>query len=101
NIPGTGTAQSVADRVQFAPSGGITASNDKDQDGDGTDDTVTASFLSSTDHPAGPFVTVTFDCVEGRVAPPAGHFTCPGGSASSGGGVAIPDEQCSLELAGP
>ena len=101
NIPGTGTAQSVVDRVAFANTG-LTTVNDKDQNGsDGVDDTLTASFVSFADHAPGTFATITFDCVAGQAPPPASALTCTVVSASTSGGVAIPDEQCSLNVTGP
>lgn len=101
NIPGTGTDQSVADRVVFAASGGLPAVNDFDQSGDSVDDTLTASLVSFTDHPAGTFVTVTFDCVAGQAPPSAGDFACTVVSASTGTGAPIPNVQCSLDVTGP
>jgi len=97
NIPGTGSAQSVADRVHFAD-GGLTTVNDTDQNGDGIDDTLTASLVSFADNAPGPFVTVTFDCVAGHAPPTAADFDCTVVSASTGGGVTIPDEQCGLAV---
>ena len=100
NIPGTGTAQSVADRVHFANSG-LTTVNDKDQNADTVDDTLTASFVSFADQAPGTFVTITFDCVAGQAPPTASALTCTVVSASTGGGVGITDEQCSLNVTGP
>ena len=101
NIPGTGTAQSVVDRVHFAASGGLPAVNDSPTSS-AVDDTLTASLVGFSENPAGPFVTVTFDCVTGQ-APPAATaaITCTVISASTPGGVAITDEQCSLSVTGP
>jgi cysteine-rich repeat protein len=98
NIPGTGTAQSVADRVTFA-NAGLTTVNDTDKNGgDQVDDTLTASFVSFADHAPGTFATITFDCVTGQAPPTASALTCTVVSASSGGGVAIPDESCSVTV---
>jgi hypothetical protein len=97
NIPGSGTAQTVIDRVHFSASGGLTTVSDDRVNGD-VDDTLTASFVGFSDNPAGPFVTVTFDCVEGQTPPVAGAFTCTVVSASTSGGVAIDDEQCTVTV---
>lgn len=101
NIPGSGSGTSVTERVVFANTGGITASNDDDKDGDSIDETLTTSTLASADQPTGKFVTVTFDCVTGQVVPAASAFACTVVSASTGGGVSIPDEHCSLSVTGP
>jgi hypothetical protein len=101
NIPGTGPSQDVASRVDFGPTGGITTVNDSDTNSDATDDTLTASFLSSSVNAPGTFVTVTFDCIAGQPAPASGEFTCTVVSASTGGGTPITDEQCSLNDTGP
>jgi cysteine-rich repeat protein len=95
NIPGTGTAQSVVDRVHFSVSGGLTTVSDHPEQG-AADDTLTASLVGFTENAAGPFVTVTFDCVAGEVAPVTADFTCTVVSASTAGGVSIADERCSL-----
>lgn len=91
NIPGSGTAASVVERVEFASSGGLTTVNDDDNTG-----TVTASLVSFAEQPAGLFATVTFDCTTG--APAASAFTCTVVSASTPGGVAIPDAGCSVAV---
>lgn len=90
NIPGSGTAQSVVDRVEFASSG-LTTVNDDDNTG-----TLTASLVSFSEQPSGLFATVTFDCTSG--APSAGDFTCTVVSASTPGGVGIPDATCSVAV---
>jgi hypothetical protein len=100
SIPGTGTASSVSQRVVFTPTGGLTQVNDTASSGS-VDDTLTTSFVGTTDVAAGTFVTVTFDCVEGQSPPTAGAFTCTVVSASTGGGTQIPDEQCTLTVTGP
>ena len=76
NIPGSGTAQSVVDRVHFAASGGLTTVNDGHATGD-VDDTLTASFVGFSENPSGTFVTVTFDCVTGQAPPSASDLTAP------------------------
>lgn len=91
NLPGSGTATSVVDRVEFATSGGLTTVNDDDNTG-----TLTASLVGFTEQPAGTFMTVTFDCVSGALD--AGAFTCSVVSASTPGGVAIPDAGCTVAI---
>jgi hypothetical protein len=100
NIPGTGTNASVVARVAFAASGGLTTVNDSPVNS-AVDDTLTASFVGFTENAAGTFVTVTFDCVEGQAPPTAAGFTCTVVSASTPGGVSIPDETCTLQVTGP
>lgn len=96
SIPGSATAQTVLDRVQFA-AGGLTAVNDADVDGDAVDDTLRASLVGLEDNAAGPFVTVTFDCAAGRVPPSAADFQCAVPSASTSGGVPV-EAHCALVL---
>jgi hypothetical protein len=91
NIPGSGTAQSVVDRVDFAANGGLTTVNDDDNTS-----TLTASFVAFSEQPGGAFLTVTFDCVAGT--PAASAFTCTVVSASTPGGVAIPGVGCSATV---
>jgi cysteine-rich repeat protein len=91
NLPGSGTAASVGERVQFAASGGLTTVNDDDNVA-----TLTTSLVGFTEQPAGTFVTVTFDCVSGALDP--GAFVCSVVSASTPGGVAIPDAGCTVAL---
>jgi hypothetical protein len=91
NIPGSGTAAEVVDRVEFAVSGGLTTVNDDDNTG-----TITTSLVSFAEQPAGLFATITFDCTTG--VPAAGDFTCTVVSASTPGGVAIPDAGCSIAV---
>ena len=97
NLPGTGTTQSVVDRVAFTVAG-LTTVNDTDEDADGTDDTLTTSVVTFADHDPGTFATITFDCVAGEPRPAASDLTCTVVSASTGGGVAIPDAHCSLAV---
>jgi cysteine-rich repeat protein len=102
NVPGSGSnAQSVKDRVVFAQPGGLTAVNDQDESGDGVDDTLFVSSVGSSDNAAGLYVTVTFDCVAGQAPPSSSAFTCTVVSASTSGGVSIPDEHCALTVTGP
>jgi hypothetical protein len=89
NLPGTGTDQSVADRVVFTGSG-LTVVNDFDQNGDLTDDTLTMSLVGTQTLAPGAFSTVTFDCVEGQPKPGAGSFNCAVVSASLGGTAVTP-----------
>jgi hypothetical protein len=96
NIPGSGTAQSVKDRVKLAQAGGIQTVGDLDTDGNGVDDTVTIAVVDTNEHAAGLFATVTFDCVPGQAMPSASDFTCHVQSASTPDGVSIPDMMCSL-----
>lgn len=91
NIPGSGTAADVVDRVEFASSGGLTTVNDDDNTS-----TLTTSLVSFSEQPSGSFATVTFDCTGGVPAP--GDFTCTVVSASTPGGVAIPDASCSVTV---
>lgn len=91
NVPGSGTAPSVVERVEFAASGGLTTVNDDDNTA-----TLTASLVGFSEQPAGSFATVTFDCVTG--IPDPGAFTCTVVSASTPGGVAIPDAGCSVTV---
>jgi cysteine-rich repeat protein len=91
NIPGSGTAASVVERVVFAASGGLTTVNDDDNIG-----TLTASLVSFSEQPAGTFASVTFDCVTS--VPSASAFVCTVVSASTPGGVSIPDAQCSVSV---
>jgi cysteine-rich repeat protein len=100
SIPGTGTAASVAQRVVFTPTGGLTQVNDTPVNGS-VDDTLTTSFVGTANVPAGTFVTVTFDCVEGQAPPTSAAFTCTVVSASMGSGNSIPDEHCTLSVTGP
>lgn len=97
NIPGTGTAQTVVDRVHFAASGGLTTVSDNPVLG-AVDDTLTASFVGFSDNPPGAFVTVTFDCIAGQTRPVAEAFVCTVVSASTAGGVQIPDEHCAVTV---
>lgn len=90
NIPGSGTAASVTERVAFAGNG-LTTVNDDDNIS-----TLTASLVSFAEQPSGLFVTVTFDCVSGGAS--AGDFSCTVVSASTPGGVAIPDAACSVSV---
>jgi hypothetical protein len=97
NIPGSGTAQSVKDRVVFGHPGGLTAVNDLDANGgDGVDDTLAVSSVSSDENPAGLYVTATFDCLPGQPRPGASAFTCTVQSASMPDGTEITDESCTL-----
>ncbi len=91
NIPGSGTATDVVDRVEFASSGGLTTVNDDDNTG-----TLTTSLVSFSEQPSGLFATVTFDCTSG--VPAAGDFTCTVVSASTPGGVGITDATCSVAV---
>ena len=99
NIPGSGPADSVKQRVEYA-AGGLTTTSDDDAIGDdGIDDTLTASLLGvGGDTPAGPFVTVTFDCIAGKTIPPAGAFVCSVTSASTSGGDPIADAHCAIAV---
>ena len=83
----------------FTPTGGVTAVNDQDTNSDGSDDTLTASFAGTDDIAAGTFITATFDCLDGSPQPSSGSVTCTVVSASTGGGTAITDEQCSVAVA--
>ena len=91
NIPGSGTTPDVTGRVEFATSGGLTTVNDDDNTS-----TLTTSLVSFAEQPSGLFVTVTFDCVSGAAS--AGDFSCTVVSASTPGGVAIPDAACSVSV---
>jgi cysteine-rich repeat protein len=95
NLPGSGPDPSVKDRVAFTGSG-LTVVNDVDGDEDLVDDTVTASLVGTDVVPAGPFATVTFDCVAGQPLPTAASFTCTVVSASNAG-TAVP-AACSIGL---
>ena len=95
NLPGTGTDASVKDRVEFQGSG-LTVVNDFDESGDLTDDTVTASLVGTDIVPAGPFATITFDCLAGGAVPAAGDFTCTLVSASNAGTSVT--AACSLDV---
>jgi len=98
NVPGSGTAQSVKDRVVFAHPGGLTAVNDLDDTSDGVDDTLAMSVVSSDESPAGLYVTVTFDCVAGEARPGPPDFACVVQSASMPDGTEITDETCSVTV---
>ncbi len=98
NIPGSGTASSVKDRVVFAHTGGLAAVNDVDSNGDGTDDTLAVSSVDTAENPAGLYLTVTFDCLPGHTRPSAGDFTCVVQSASMPDGTEITDETCSVNV---
>ena len=101
-IPGTGSEPSVVARVQFTASGGLPAVNDSDTNGDQVEDTLTAALSSLSNNPAGPFATVTFDCVEGQPAPTTSDFTCMVGSVSTPEGRDITtDTHCALTVSGP
>jgi hypothetical protein len=95
NLPGTGPDASVKDRVDFAGSG-LTVVNDVDQSGDLTDDTLTTSLVGTDVLPAGPFATITFDCVAGQPMPSASDFTCTVVSASNAGTSVTP--ACSVAV---
>ena len=98
NIPGTGQAADVKQRVTFAVSGGLsTASDDDDQGGDGVDDTLHASFVSNVDNPSGKVLTVTFDCTAGQPVPTASAFTCTVVSASNAAADTI-NPNCTLQV---
>lgn len=90
NVPGSGTAASVVERVVFAASG-LTTVNDDDNTS-----TLTASLVSFNEQAAGTFATITFDCV--AATPAASAFTCTVVSASTPGGVSIPDVQCGVAV---
>lgn len=90
NLPGSGTTQNVVDRVTFAGTGLNTVNDD-----DNTS-TLTMSLVSFTEQSAGTFATVTFDCTVGVPEPAA--FTCTVVSASTPGGVAIPDAGCTVAI---
>jgi len=95
NLPGSG--QSLANRVAFDVSGGLsTASDDDDIGGDGVDDTLHASFVSNVANDPGDVFTVTFDCIPGQAKPVTGAFTCTVVSASTPEAETIPDEVCTL-----
>ena len=98
-IPGTGSSTDST-RVTGTPSGGFVQVVDAPTTGS-FDDTLTIAFAGTTDHAAGPFAVITFDCVEGQSAPSAGELTCTVASASTGGGVPITDENCTLSVTGP
>jgi len=98
NIPGTGTAQSVKDRVVLAQPGGFTTIGDLDTDANGVDDTVTIAVVDTSEHAAGLFATVTFDCAAGQPRPEAAAFSCNVQSASTPDGIAITDMGCSLSV---
>jgi cysteine-rich repeat protein len=98
NLPGTGTVQSVKDRVVFAHPGGLTAVNDLDESGDGVDDTLAVSVVNSEESPVGLFITATFDCVAGQLRPTASDFACAVQSASMADGTEITNEMCSVSL---
>jgi cysteine-rich repeat protein len=91
NVPGSGTAASVVERVAFAASGGLTTVNDDDNTA-----TLTTSLVSFSEQPAGPFATITFDCV--GAVPAASAFGCTVVSASTPGGVAIPAARCDVAV---
>ena len=95
NVPGTGTDPAVKQRVTFAGSG-LTVVNDFDADGDLADDTLTTSLVGTDAVPAGPFVTVTFDCIAGAPVPTAADFTCTVVSASNAGTAVTP--ACSVTI---
>jgi len=95
-FPGSG-ASTDATRVTGTPSGGFVQVVDAPTSGS-FDDTLTIAFAGTTEHPAGTFAVVTFDCVEGAAPPAAGDFICTVASASTGGGVPITDEGCAITL---
>jgi len=98
NIPGSGTAQSVKDRVAFANSGGLATAGDLDKNADGTDETLSISVVDTSQFPAGDFVTVTFDCLAGDPRPDADAFACTVASASLPDGTPITGETCTLAV---
>lgn len=57
---------------------------------------LTTSLVGTDTVPAGPFVTVTFDCVAGAPVPTAAAFTCTVVSASNAGTAATPG--CSVTI---
>ncbi len=76
DIPGSADDASVSERVTFIPSG-FTVVNDQDSDFDGTDDRLRAVFANIEQlTPAGPFMLVEFDCIEGSPVPDVGSFSC-------------------------
>lgn len=95
-FPGSGSSTD-ATRVTGTPAGGFVQVVDAPTSGS-FDDTLTVAFAGTTDHPAGTFAVVTFDCVEGAAPPTAGDFMCTVASASTGGGVPITDEGCTIAL---
>ncbi len=90
NVPGSGTAASVVERVVFTGSG-LTTVNDDDNVAN-----LTASLVSFNEQPAGTFATITFDCVTSVPSP--SDFVCTVVSASTPGGVSIPDATCSVAV---
>ena len=101
NIPGTGSASSVTQRVHFDVSGGLTSVNDHGSNGGATDDTLSLGFVSQNDNPAGMFATITFDCVTGDPPPSASDFTCTVTTASDSSGGVLNGVHCTLNVAGP
>lgn len=75
NVPGSGTDPAVKDRVDFTGTG-LTAVNDFDANDDLVDDTLTITLVGSDVVAAGPFATVTFDCVAGQPIPTAADIIC-------------------------
>jgi hypothetical protein len=98
-FPGSGSSTDST-RVTGTPSGGFVQVVDAPTTGS-FDDTLTIAFAGTTDHAAGTFAVIDFDCVEGQPAPSAGELTCTVASASTGGGVPITDETCTLSVTGP
>lgn len=98
NIPGTGTAASVKERVAFANQGGLTTAGDLDENADGIDDTLSISVVNTDNFDPGLFATVTFDCQAGQVRPAASDFSCTVQSASTSDGTQISDESCTLTI---
>jgi len=101
NIPGTGSASSVIDRVHFDVSGGLTSVNDHGSGGGATDDTLSLGFVSQNDNPAGMLATITFDCVTGQPPPSASDFTCTVTTASDSSGGVLSGLHCTLNVTGP
>ncbi len=98
NIPGTGTAASVKERVAFANSGGLTTAGDLDQNADGVDDTLSISVVNTDNFDPGLFATVTFDCQAGQAMPSASDFSCTVQSASTSDGTQISNETCTVTV---
>ena len=92
DIPGFGSQQSVIDRVAdlTGVAGGTFSYADTDTNANTLDDQIAVGLISlSQPFPAGPFMTVTFDCKAGQGATVAGDFACTL-DASDNNGDTIP-----------
>jgi cysteine-rich repeat protein len=97
SYPGSGATTDPSRLTDLTPPGAFLAPNDRDLDGDGTDDDLKVVYARSRTIPPGDFVRVRFDCAPGSAVRPA-DFACAFEDASDEFGNSYPPEQfrCSV-----